>query len=98
VLLSNRVEYKSASLVFDRLPTPLNGLRIGHLTDLHIRQPRARHQQVIDFLLGDTPDLIAITGDVMHRPGHEPAAMDWLEQLLDSGQSALRVCRMLRQP
>jgi len=86
VLLSNRVEQKSASLPFDRLPGALGGLRIGHLTDLHIRKPRPRHDEVIDFLADDTPDLIAITGDVMHRPGHEQAALDWLKRLLDRVQ------------
>lgn len=83
MLLSNCVEYKAVTLGFAGLPRELQGLRIAHVTDLHIRKPRPRHEEVLDFLIADTPDLIAITGDVMHRPQHEPAALDLLRQLVD---------------
>ncbi len=37
-------------------------------------------------------DLIALTGDYMHRPGHEDAALAWLACLLDAADARLGVC------
>ncbi len=71
------------NLALDRLPEALNGLRIAHLSDLHVRRPRRRHRLIRDQLAACEMDLLVMTGDYMHAPGHEPAALDMLADLLD---------------
>jgi uncharacterized protein len=48
-------------------PRALNGLRIGHLSDLHVGNlmPVERARVVIDTLKRQAPDLVACTGDVV---------------------------------
>ncbi|MCX5660547.1 MAG: metallophosphoesterase [Planctomycetota bacterium] len=58
-------------LSLPELPPELNGLRIAHLTDLHIKRQRPRHQQIIDELDSLSLDLIFFTGDYMSHPGEE---------------------------
>lgn len=53
------------------LPPELNGLRIAQLTDLHIKAPRRRHQQIVDELDALQLDLILLTGDYMSHAGEE---------------------------
>jgi len=47
------------------LPQPLNGLRIGLLTDLHWGPliPERRLQRAVALLAAEHPDLVALTGD-----------------------------------
>jgi len=61
-------------LWFDDLPDALDGLTLLHLTDLHVREPRARHNQIIEALGSQAYDLLLVTGDIMNDPGDEPAA------------------------
>jgi len=63
------------------LPTRLEGLRIAHLSDLHIRRPRARFRQLADELARLPLDLVLLTGDYMSRKGEEPAAMTVMGQI-----------------
>jgi len=83
VLFSNAIELKRVSAAFGGLPAALRGFRIAHVTDLHVRRPRRRHQQLIDMLEAEPLDLIAFTGDIMHRPGHETTAIELLGRLTE---------------
>jgi len=83
VVFSNRLQCVRRSLAFPLLPEALVGLRLAHLTDLHVRRRRRRHDRIIAMLETEAPDLIAITGDVMHRPGHEDAAVELLKEMTD---------------
>jgi predicted MPP superfamily phosphohydrolase len=68
-------------LTHPELPAKLSGLRILHLTDLHIRRGRPISPQIRKtiFALKRTPaDLVLITGDSMHRRGDERAALQTL--------------------
>lgn len=66
-----------------RLPGPLVGARIAHLSDLHVRRPRRRYDRVAAQLAALRLDLLVITGDCMSHEGDEPAAMDVLRRVLD---------------
>lgn len=53
------------SLRFRRLPPPLNGLRVGLLTDIH-RSRLVSHEEVshaVNTLMQERPDLIVLGGD-----------------------------------
>ncbi|HSH44277.1 MAG TPA: metallophosphoesterase, partial [Longimicrobiales bacterium] len=53
-----------------RLPAPLEGLRIGVLTDLHVDGRRSMRlvERAVRELMRHEPDLIALTGDFAERP------------------------------
>lgn len=66
------------------LPRPIlhaEGLKIGHLSDLHFtgQLTLAHFQAVVDELLALQPDLIVVTGDIIDRR----RCLDWIEPILD---------------
>lgn len=74
------------------LPAELEGLRILHVTDLHIRRGRPFTASVRSLLeaLRQTPaDLLVLTGDWMTYPGDEAAALKALAAVLDSSRPRL---------
>lgn len=66
-----------------RLPAVLDGLRIAHLTDLHVSRPRPRFRALVEAVDQLDADLIFLTGDYMSDPGNEPAAMAVLESICE---------------
>ncbi len=62
-------EWNRLTETIDDLPPALDGLRVLHLSDLHLRPRWMRaYDQLIDGLRADPPDLILVTGDfVEHR-------------------------------
>ncbi len=52
----------------------LGGLKIAHLSDLHLRAQGAMERRVIDILREEKPDLVFLTGDyIRHMGPYEPA-------------------------
>jgi len=70
-------------LALPGLPDALQGLRIAHITDLHIRRPRKRHWQIVDELTEIRPDLIFFTGDYIEDTGDEPAAIQVMQRMCE---------------
>jgi predicted MPP superfamily phosphohydrolase len=69
----------------------LEGLRILHLTDLHVRRRAfrsARWKALVEGLQGVRADLVVITGDLMDAPGQEEAAAEALAGLLSAVMAA----------
>jgi uncharacterized protein len=64
-------------LTFRALPPALDGLRILHLSDLHLGAGRcaADLEALLDSLRGDPPDLIVLTGDVADKLEELEAAL-----------------------
>ncbi len=71
------------------LPDELEGFRILHLSDLHIRHPRPRHEQVLAAVARHEYDLLVITGDSMVNTPDEPAAHDWMVRLMRTARPKL---------
>jgi predicted MPP superfamily phosphohydrolase len=68
-----QVEFNEKTLLLPQLPAAWDGLSILHLTDLHLcgTPDRAFYQYVIERALeGDTPDLVAVTGDIVDSDWH----------------------------
>src|SRR4051794_27445890 len=67
-----------------RLPRPLDGLRIVHLSDLHLGVPSPGSHAVvrgIRWAAERVPDLVALTGDLLTHPRGEPELRHLAAQL-----------------
>ena len=70
------VTVRHVSVPMPNWPSPLDGLRIAHLTDLHLRKWNRTLLDARAVLLGIEHDLLAVTGDLCHRPDELPAVVD----------------------
>jgi len=69
-------------------------LQILHISDLHVRRRPDRGstiEHLIDAVARTPVDLIFLTGDFMHRPGHEDAALGVLGSLADAARARLGI-------
>src|SRR6476619_7457883 len=76
------VRLRSIPVPIPGLPGDLDGLRVVHLSDFHLGFPSRGERAVeraIRWTAARKPDLVAITGDLLSRPGAEPR----LRMLLD---------------
>ena len=74
------VRYEDVRLA--NLPGDLDGIRVLHLSDLHIgRRLTRRLTRIHELVAGMEPDLVALTGDVVNRPHSWPTAIEWLKEL-----------------
>ena len=76
---------ESVTLSFPHLPACLDGLRLAHLTDFHIRRghdARDRADRIAGRLASMRLDLALFTGDYMDRSGDEATAAELLSRLL----------------
>ncbi len=71
----------------DGLPEPLDGLRIGHLSDVPLGAPRARgnraSERAVRWVAERRPDLVCITGDLVSHPRGEARLRTLLARLED---------------
>ena len=73
------------ALEIQRLAAPLEGLRIAHLSDLHFsgRIGKAYFQEVVRLANEFSPELVAITGDLIDKDDY----IDWIPDTLGRLQS-----------
>ena len=78
----------------DGLPTALDGLRIGHLSDFHLGAPLSRGNRASERGCAGSPqrrpDLVCITGDLVSHPRGEPSS--------GASRRPRRAVRRARQP
>ncbi|MEM8494566.1 MAG: metallophosphoesterase [Planctomycetota bacterium] len=86
------------ALPLPRLPDALVGLRIAHVSDLHLHRReqdgvRRRFRTLIEELHAEhirrPIDLLVLTGDYMNRAKDEPAALKYLAELHDRIEPAV---------
>jgi hypothetical protein len=77
-VLKPQLEHTTVPL--ERLPPALEGLRVAHLTDLHMsgRLARAYFERLIDEVNAWRPDLVCVTGDIVERMPQ----LDWIDPTL----------------
>lgn len=76
-------------LPLPRLPAELEGLRIAHVTDPHVRRTTARHRQLMRELAQTPIDLACYTGDYMTWPGDEAAAEQVMRDVIEAAAPRL---------
>ena len=54
-------------------------LRFAHLSDIHMRALRRRHEALVDLIAERKPDFVFLTGDII---SHRPATWDLLKKLM----------------
>ncbi|TWT96002.1 putative metallophosphoesterase [Botrimarina colliarenosi] len=84
-LLRPQLEHLTVPL--ERLPKPLEGLRVAHLTDLHMsgRLTEAYFAELVDEVNAWRPDLVCVTGDIVE---HTPQ-LEWVDTTLGRLESTL---------
>ena len=73
-------------LSFPTLPSELEGLRIVHISDLHVHHRARRFDRLAEKLAALPCDLAMFTGDYMTFSHHEQAAVQVMAQLVDAVQ------------
>lgn len=75
-----QASFQEKQLVIPRLPRNHDGLRIAHLSDLHMsgRITKAYFKRIVEEVNRCEPDLIAITGDIVERS----ECLDWIADTL----------------
>lgn len=69
--MENRRLLEPIDIHLPGLASEIDGLRIGHVSDLHADVPRRHHRAVIEALRSADMDLVVLTGDYMTRRGRE---------------------------
>jgi uncharacterized protein len=81
---TNSVEIRHYQIENSSLGIVLNGLKVAHLSDLHIKDIGARENEILEILNDEKPDLIFITGDFIHFEGPYEPFMSFVHQLKPS--------------
>ncbi|MEM6329037.1 MAG: metallophosphoesterase [Planctomycetota bacterium] len=78
-----RPELTHKELLVPSLPPALDGLRIAHLSDLHMsgRVAVGYFREIVDATLAEQPDLIALTGDLVEYDAQLPWIAETLARL-----------------
>lgn len=63
------------------LPASLEGLRIAHLTDIHINKSRGRHSRIIGHLARMPLDLVFFTGDYIWDERDEDVSFNVMQRI-----------------
>jgi len=69
------------SLSLPGLPTSLEGLRIAHISDLHIHRRRGRHRRIMAALEQLAVDLVVLTGDYITFPRQEGVGLEVMSDI-----------------
>ncbi len=91
-----RLNNQRYSLDFEQLHPRLSGLRILHLSDLHIdRQWMPAWDQLIARVQNNPPDLICLTGDLVDNKFDHRPALPLLDRLLKGLKARLGIFAIL---
>ena len=65
--LKQSIEIRKIELKVANWPAKFDGIRVGHISDLHVGEmiPISRALEAVDLLAKSKPDLVACTGDVV---------------------------------
>lgn len=64
-LQNNWIEVEHMDVKIDNLPKELEGLKIAHISDVHIPKNASSIENLVSKLQKENPDLIVITGDII---------------------------------
>jgi len=77
----NMVRTRKITVFIPDLPPSAEGLRVAHISDLHLRRIGDRERAVLKIVKEDPPDLIALTGDLVSDRRHREECLTYLSNL-----------------
>src|SRR4051812_20541551 len=90
MLTPDGFEHRRVHLAIEALPEALAGLRILHLSDLHMRDRwYAGYDQMLARIAADPPDIILFTGDFLESRLLRPRAIDNVRRFTSALRSRL---------
>jgi uncharacterized protein len=78
------VRLRTLAVPLPRLPAALDGLRLAHLSDLHLGLPSRGSfaiERAVEWVEERRPDLVVVTGDLVSRPRGEQPLRELLRRL-----------------
>jgi predicted MPP superfamily phosphohydrolase len=78
---TNSIEVRHYQIKNLFLGKVLGGLKVAHLSDLHLKSIGLRENKILEILKKEKPDLIFITGDLISFEGPYEPVMSFLSQL-----------------
>ena len=78
---TNSVEIKHYQIRSSSLGEVLGGLKVAHLSDIHMKNTGLMANKILDILKDEKPDLIFITGDLISFEGPYEPVVSFLLQL-----------------
>ena len=83
----HKIKVREVMITSKNLPTKFDGIRIAHITDLHLGNltPRDRYlKRIINRINAQQPDLLVFTGDMMNLTAAEAKGLDSLFAAVDA--------------
>ncbi len=78
---TNTIEIKHYSINNSPLGEVLSGLKVAHLSDLHIKEVGVRGKKILEILKKEKPALILLTGDYIGFKGSYTPVMEFFKEL-----------------
>ena len=78
---THSIEIRHYEIKNSSLEEALNGLKVAHLSDLHLKSIGLKENKILEILTEEKPDLIFITGDLISFEGPYEPVMSFLCQL-----------------
>ncbi len=78
---TNSIEVRHYQIENSSLGEALHGLKVAHLSDLHVRNIGLRENKILEILKEERPDLIFITGDLISFQGPYEPVMSFFYQM-----------------
>lgn len=73
------IKVRHTTVRLNHLPASFDGMRIAHITDLHLGNLTPQHsylQEIVDTINALQPDMICFTGDLVHLSADDSAPSD----------------------
>lgn len=77
---TNSIEIRHYQIENSSLGEVLDGLKVAHLSDLHIKNIGIKEKKILEILKEEKPDLILITGDFISFKGSYAPVMSFFHQ------------------
>ncbi len=78
---THSIEIRHYEIKNSPLGEALNGLKVAHLSDLHIRSIGLMEKRILEILIEERPDLVLDTGDLISFRGPYAPVMSFYHQL-----------------
>jgi len=78
---TNTIEVRHYQIESPSLGRVLAGLKVAHLSDLHLKEIGLREKKVLEILKKEKPDLIFVTGDFISFKNRYEPSMDFFDEL-----------------